>query len=150
LDLLHQAAHVRMEGKAAWFHASARQVGWEQSLWEGVFRALGYKHNVWPMQRLGELRSRWHTPRSQSLALQSRLLGISGLLPDELSRGRSTGDANVREVWDQWWRERDEFSDCILPRDVWRFHALRPANHPQRRLALASRWLEAGDLTSKL
>jgi Protein of unknown function (DUF2851) len=28
-----------------------------------------------------------------------------------------------------------------LPREVWKFHGLRPANHPQRRLALASHWL---------
>ena len=39
-----------------------------------------------------------------------------------------------------WWRERDDFSDCVLPRALWHFHGLRPANHPQRRLALASYW----------
>jgi hypothetical protein len=44
-------------------------------------------------------------------------------------------------VWDFWWRERDAFSDVILPRVAWRFHGLRPANHPRRRLALASHWL---------
>ncbi len=46
LELLLQAAHVRLRSKAAQFQARARQVGWEQSLWEGLFRALGYKHNV--------------------------------------------------------------------------------------------------------
>lgn len=56
LDLLHQAAHVRLQSKAAQFQARARVVGWEQALWEGLFRALGYKHNVWAMQRLAELR----------------------------------------------------------------------------------------------
>ncbi len=150
LELLHQAARVRLQCKAAQFHARARQVGWEQSLWEGIFRALGYKNNSWPMQRLAELRPRWQTPRAKSLAVQARLLGISGLLPVELSRARTTGDNYVRQIWDQWWRERDEFSDCVLPRDVWHFHALRPANHPQRRLALASQWSEAGDLAAKL
>jgi Ni,Fe-hydrogenase III component G len=30
---------------------------------------------------------------------------------------------------------------CILPRPAWKFHGLRPANHPQRRLALAAHWL---------
>jgi hypothetical protein len=59
LELLHQAAQVRLRGKAAQFQARARHAGWEQALWEGVFRALGYKHNTWPMQRLGELRTRW-------------------------------------------------------------------------------------------
>jgi hypothetical protein len=46
LDLLHQAAHVRLQSKAAQFQARARRVGWEQSHWEGLFRAPGYKHNV--------------------------------------------------------------------------------------------------------
>jgi Protein of unknown function (DUF2851) len=150
LDLLHQAAHVRWHSKAAQFQARARQVGWEQSLWEGLFRALGYKHNVWPMQRLAELRSRWQTPRSQPLALQARLFGISGLLPVELTRSQAGSDQYTRRVWDQWWRERDEFSDCILPRALWRLHGSRPANHPQRRLALASRWTMADDLAAKL
>jgi hypothetical protein len=144
LDLLHQAAHVRLQSKAAQFQARARRVGWEQSLWEGLFRALGFKHNVWPMQRLAELRPRWQTPRTQPLALQARLFGISGLLPLELTRSQTGADHYVRRIWDQWWRERDEFSDCILPRALWRLHGSRPANHPQRRLALASRWSVAG------
>jgi hypothetical protein len=150
LDLLHQAARVRLESKAAQFQARARQVGWEQSLWEGLFRALGYKHNVWPMQRLAELRPRWQTPQTRYLALEARLFGISGLLPADLTRAQTAADEYVRQVWDQWWRERDEFSDCILPRGLWHFHALRPANHPERRLALASRWCEKNDLASKL
>jgi Protein of unknown function (DUF2851) len=55
-DLLHQAAEVRLHSKASQFQARAKQAGWEQSLWEGLFRALGYKHNVWAMQRVAELR----------------------------------------------------------------------------------------------
>jgi hypothetical protein len=149
-DLLHQAAEVRLHSKAAQFQARARQAGWEQSLWEGLFRALGYKHNVWPMQRLAELRPRWHQPRAQLAGVQARLFGISGLLPVELTRAQTGADGYVRRVWDQWWRERDEYSDCILPRALWRFHGLRPANHPQRRLALATHWAVADDLAFKL
>ena len=150
LELLHQAAHVRLQSKASQFQARARRVGWEQSLWEGLFRALGYKHNVWPMHCLAELRPRWHTPQTQPLALQARLFGISGLLPVELSRTQTGADHYVRRVWDQWWRERDEFSDCLLPRALWHLHGSRPANHPQRRVALASRWSLDGNLASKL
>jgi len=149
-DLLHQAAQVRLQTKAAQLQARARQMGWEQSLWEGLFRALGYKHNVWPMQRLAELRPRWATGQAEPLAVQARLFGISGLLPVELSGSQAGTDNYVRRVWDRWWRERDEFCDCILPRVLWRFHGLRPANHPQRRLALASGWSVAGDLALKL
>src|SRR5205823_1953752 len=122
----------------------------EQALWEGLFRSLGYKHNIWPMQRLAELRPRWLSKGSDSTAMQARLFGRSGLLPAELSRSQIGADRYVRRVWDQWWRERDEYSDCVLPRETWRFHGLRPANHPQRRLALASNWSVNGGLIGKL
>jgi len=78
-ELLHQAAQVRLQCKAAQFEARAKQAGWEQALWEGLFRALGYKHNTWPMQRLGELRPRWLSQNGDPLGVQARLFGISGL-----------------------------------------------------------------------
>lgn len=149
-ELLRQAAQVRLAGKAGQFQARARQAGWEQALWEGLFRALGYKHNVWPMQRLGELRPRWAAEGGDPLTLQARLLGLSGLLPVELVRSKSGADEYVRRLWDDWWRERDQFLDCILPREIWRLHGLRPANHPQRRLALAAGWSLSGDLAARL
>lgn len=151
LDLLHQAAHVRLRSKAALFGARARQVGWEQALWEGLFRALGYKHNIWPMQRLGELRPRWFDGANRAAEpIQARLLGLSGLLPVELSRAAEGSDRYLRGLWDCWWRERDQFGDVMLPRAIWRLHGLRPANHPQRRLALAAGWSMAGPLAAKL
>jgi Protein of unknown function (DUF2851) len=148
--LLREAASVRLQSKAAHFRARAQYAGWEQSLWEGLFRALGYKHNVWPMQNLAESRQLWAHGADSALGLQARLLGISGLLPPELPRGQAGGDSYLRQVWDRWWRERDEFSDCILPRASWNFHGLRPANHPRRRLALAAHWLATGDMVPKL
>ncbi len=148
--LLDAAAHVRFQTKAAQFHARARHAGWEQALWEGLFRALGYKHNVWPMQNLAESRLRWANGANSAFVLQARLLGISGLLPAELPRAGKRADGYVRRLWDCWWREREGFSDCILPRSVWKFHGLRPANHPQRRLALVAHWIASGDLVQKL
>ena len=148
--LLQEAARVRFAAKAAQFQARARHAGWEQALWEGLFRALGYKHNTWPMHCLAETRERWADRAASPLLLQARLLGLGSLLPAEVSRPPSGEDGFVRRVWDCWWRERDEFSDAILPREIWRFHGLRPANHPQRRLALAAHWLASGDLPARL
>ena len=148
--LLREAAQVRLQAKASQFQARARQAGWEQALWEGLFRALGYKHNVWPMQCLAETRSRWARDAASPLAVQARLLGLSGMLPVDLDRAQAKADGYLRRVWDCWWRERDEFEDCILPGKLWRFHGLRPANHPQRRLALAAHWLFGGVLTARL
>jgi len=148
--LLNEAARVRFESKAAHFESRARQAGWEQALWEGLFRGLGYKHNVWPMLRLAELRPRLAPakPKLQPIALQARLFGAAGLLPHE--SGREDSQTYFRQLWDCWWRERDDFSDCMLPRALWHFHGLRPANHPQRRLALASHWWMANKLVKEL
>jgi hypothetical protein len=145
--LLHPAARARFENKAAQYRARARNAGWEQTLWEFLFRALGYKHNAWPMQYLAEqctrlLASLENTPAGEMVpALQARLLGAGGLLPAELTRVQRSSDSYLRRAWDFWWRERDAFSDVILPRVAWRFHGMRPVNHPRRRLALASHWL---------
>jgi hypothetical protein len=151
-ELLHQAALVRLQGKAAQFHARARQTGWEQALWEGLCRALGFRHNLWPMQRLAELRLRLCPTESRltAPALQARLLGVAGLLPTELPRAAASGSNYLRNLWDYWWREREAFSDCLLPRSLWRLAGLRPANHPERRLALAAHWLHAGGLPARL
>jgi hypothetical protein len=150
-QLLNEAALVRLQSKAADFYARARQAGWEQALWEGLLRALGYKQNIWPMQRVAELRSRLCEGRALSAVhLQSRLLGVSGLLPGDLSRERTRADRYLRDVWDVWWRERDAYHDCVLPRTLWRLNALRPANHPQRRLALAAHWWSGGDVVARL
>jgi uncharacterized protein DUF2851 len=149
-DLLHQAARVRFEVKSAQILARTRHVGWEQALWEGLFRALGYKQNAWPMQNLAESRAHWFSASGTVAECQARLLGISGLLPAELPRGQTGANKYLRGIWDQWWREREQFAEFILPRSVWRFNSLRPANHPQRRLALAAHWLASGDLISRL
>ena len=148
--LLRDAASVRFQHKTAHYRARARHVGWERSLWEGLFRALGYKQNAWPMQHLAESHPRWACGADSVFDLQARLLGVSGLLPLELSRAQPAGDGYLRRIWDRWWRERDEFNDCILPRTTWKFRGLRPANHPQRRLALAAHWLADGDTLPQL
>lgn len=153
-EVLHQAALTRLRHKAAALAARARQAGWDQALWEGLFAALGYKNNVWPMRRVAELipriLGRSTQPRLSVPALQARLFGVAGLLPGDLTRTRPGADRHLRQLWDHWWRDRAEFSDVLLPHGLWRFHGLRPANHPQRRLALAAHWLAARDLPDKL
>ena len=150
-DLLNQAAFVRFQGKAKQSQARAREAGWEQALWEGLFRALGYKHNVWPMQRLAELRSQLlQDATGGGIHIQARLLGVSGLLPDEPGAVHRSSGPYVRQLWDHWWRERNSWFDHVLPKALWRFGGLRPANHPQRRLALTSHWLTKKSLTASI
>lgn len=146
-ELLSQAALIRLQRKAAGLQARARDAGWENALWEGIFRALGYKQNSWPFLRLAESLPELRDPGLPALTWQARLLGVAGLLPSQAPPG---AEKYLRQVWDMWWRERERFSSLILPKSVWRFNGLRPANHPQRRLALASHWLASGDLFAHL
>jgi hypothetical protein len=124
--------------------------GWEQALWESLFRALGYKHNSWAMQNLAEHRPRLAEACADPLHWQARLLGVGGLLPAELAAHQNAAGKYLRRLWDLWWRDRDAFGDCLLPARLWRLGGLRPANHPQRRLALASHWLHSGSLPARL
>ena len=147
--LLHQAALVRLHGKSLQLLHRARVAGWEQALWEGMFRALGYKHNTWPMQCVGELRPRLQEGTPGALHWQARLFGVGGLLPEEMD-GRRSGTVHARRLWDGWWRERDAFADCLIPRTLWHLGGTRPVNHPQRRLALAAQWLAVPRWTERL
>jgi hypothetical protein len=142
-ELIRQSAAVRLQAKAAQFQARARQVGLQQSLWEGIFGALGYKHNVWPMRRLAELLPAMSAPASErsSTEWQALLFGIAGILPTDLPQNRSRAARYVRSLWDIWWRERDRYVESTLPHALWRFAGCRPANHPERRLALMAHWL---------
>ena len=74
-SLLREAAQVRFQAKAAQLRARARQAGWEQALWEGLFRGLGYKHNVWPMQCLAETRPHWAGPGASPLGVAGASAG---------------------------------------------------------------------------
>lgn len=152
-SLLSQAADARLRSKAATLQASARQGGWSQALWEGLFTALGYKQNTWPMRRLGELAPTItgdiNHPRPE-IRLQARLFGIAGLLPTELpGRGTEAG-SEVTRMWEAWWREAAAMENLILPRSAWKWSNIRPSNHPQRRLALAAHWLALGGLPDRL
>ena len=102
------------------------------------------------MLNLAESRPHWGCGADSAFELQARLLGVSGLLPDELTRSQKLPDTFLRRAWDSWWRDRDAFADCILPRAVWRFHGLRPANHPQRRLALAAHWMASENFIERI
>lgn len=149
-DLLEQAALFRLHARAEQFKARAREAGWTQALWEGTFRALGYKHNAWPMLRLAELRPHWKQQHASRTEVLARLLGLSGLLPSDLGTARTPSSQYVRRLWDCWWRDRDELAEWILPPEIWRLAGIRPANQPQRRLALAAHWIVQGDLSDRL
>ena len=147
-ELLQQAALIRFQRKGLELEFRARQSGWEQALWEGLFRGLGYKQNVWPMLRIAELAPRLRDSENSVTAWQARLLGVSGFLDAAHEKGRD--QPYLQTLWGHWWREREKFQDVVLPRALWRMNGLRPANQPQRRLALAAHWLAAKSFSARL
>ena len=150
-ELLDQAAMVRLRTKAMMMERRARRHGWDAALWHGLFRALGYKHNVWPMQHLAE-----QLPLLQALGAtdatgwQARLLGTAGLLTDNLRGQTDAAQEWLQTLWHHWWREREALEMITLPGTAWRLGGLRPANHPIRRLVLLAHWLARGDLVARL
>lgn len=150
-NLLRQAALVRLQIKADIFTRHAREHGWDAALWHGLFRALGYKHNTWPMQNLAErLPAMQRSGTADAIGWQARLLGCAGLLIDNLHAQTASARRHLRQLWDHWWRERDELAAHQIPIALWRFSGLRPANHPTRRLALLAHWLARDDLPVRL
>ncbi len=149
-ELLQQAAECRLDMKASLIQARAQDVGWDQSLHEALFRGLGYKQNAWPMQGLAERMVRHITQDSGNLSSkqsQALLLGAAGLLPQEEAK---VTDPFLKDLWSRWWRERSSLIDHCLPKSLWRFHGLRPANHPQRRIALGACWISDKGLIRNL
>lgn len=141
-ELVRQAALARLARKSGAFAARARHAGWHRALWEGLLGGLGFRHNVWPMRRVAELLGPDDNPSpGDVVAAQACLLGVAGLLPPDSAARHPT---QFRALWDRWWHERDRFHGLILPADAWRLGGVRPANHPQRRLALAAHWMSAG------
>lgn len=151
-QILQQAAQARLLRKAEQIQARARQVGWDGALWEGLFGALGYKRNVWPMRRLGELleplRNDAGSDPASIITLQARFLGVSGLMPVELPSG-GVGEY-LRGIWNVWWREAEAYREWQIPKGLWTLGGIRPANHPQRRVATAAHWAARPDLPQRL
>ena len=100
------------------------------------------------MQRVAELLPRVCDAGHSLVAWQARLFGISGFL--EASHEKSRQHEHLQILWDHWWRDRENFQEVVLPKSLWRLNGLRPANQPQRRLALAAHWLASGNFPARL
>jgi hypothetical protein len=137
-SLLNGAAQFRLRKKAAQIRNKIESHGRDETVFQEVANALGYKENRLPFtliaQRLDLKLLRSNPPNAEAL-----LFGVAGFLESpDLGVYKTTTRQYVRDLWDRWWPHRDEFQRMILPRNVWRITGTRPANHPQRRLAALS------------
>ncbi len=135
--LVCEAARYRLHRKREGFARAARLVGADDALFQGLATGLGYKNNKLPFllvaQRLG-----W--ARARSGEGEALLFGLAGFLRAvDFDRGDEEERRYLGGLWRQWWPLRDAEARLILPETAWKFAAIRPANHPHRRMgALAA------------
>ena len=152
--VLSAAAQYRMGIKNRRWQGLASVRGYDQALFQSLATTLGYKENKLPFALLAQ-RLPITVLRAEPEAAAALLLGLGGFL----HAPEFGSDANalerrgyLRGCWEAWWPRRGALDRLILPPAAWKLWGLRPANHPQRRLAalaqLAARWREVRALIS--
>jgi hypothetical protein len=143
-SVLDAAAQFRLRQKANRIRNKIDLHGRDETLFQEIATALGYKENKLPFtlltQRLPLRLLRQNLEDSEAL-----LFGIAGFLetPD-LDVYKKSAREYVRQLWDRWWPHRNDLQRLILSSEAWHISGTRPLNHPQRRLAalavLAREW----------
>jgi hypothetical protein len=107
-----------------------------QTFYEAFMAALGYKQNTQAFRRLAQLLplSEW-TKATAPATHYARLLQLAGLLPDTAKAKDEASRELIRRLWDLAWRNPVSAPDAPI---AWKLGAMRPANHPARRIAVAA------------
>ena len=142
--VLDAAARFRLRRKASRIGKKIDAYGRDETLFQEIATALGYKENKLPFTLLTQ-RLPLRSLRESAENCEALLFGAAGFLetPD-LDIYKKSARRYVRQLWDRWWPHRDDLLRLILPVKAWHFSGTRPVNHPQRRLAalavLAREW----------
>ena len=143
-SVLDAAAQFRLRKKANRIRNKIDLHGRDETLFQEMATALGYKENKLPFTLLTQ-RLPLQLLRENLEDCEALLFGTAGFLemPD-LDVYKKSARKYVRQLWDRWWPHRDDLHRLILPSKAWHLSGTRPLNHPQRRLAalavLAREW----------
>src|SRR5207244_4571058 len=134
-SVLGSAAQFRLRQKANRIRNKIDTHGRDETLFQEIASALGYKENKLPFTLLAQ-RLPLRLLRENVRSCEALLFGGAGFLetPD-LDVYKKSAREYVRNLWDGWWPHRDALQRFILPANTWRLSSTRPLNHPQRRLA---------------
>lgn len=130
--LIEAAAAFRLHQKCGMFRRATRLRGQDEALFEAMAAAMGFKNNKIPFLLVAERASlaRARAPDGEAL-----LFGLAGFLKaGHFDQGDDEARKYLRELWERWWGIRDRELRLILPGDAWTFSAVRPSNHPHRRM----------------
>jgi Protein of unknown function (DUF2851) len=135
--LVEAAASFRLRRKCEIFQRAARLRGHEEALFEAVAAAMGFKNNKIPFLLVAQRASLARAKLDDGEAL---LFGLAGFLSaGHFDLGDRDARGYLKRLWEQWWAMRDRERRLILPEGAWTYSAVRPANHPHRRMgALAA------------
>jgi Protein of unknown function (DUF2851) len=130
--LIEAGCTYRLHRKRQAFQFAARLAGPDDALLQGLAVGLGYKNNKIPFLLVAQ---RTGLSRARSVDGEALLFGLAGFLQaKDFDRADDEEKKYLSTLWDDWWRLRDREARLILPTDAWKFAALRPANHPHRRM----------------
>src|SRR5947199_6728263 len=134
-SVLGGAAQFRLRQKANRIRNKIDAHGRDETLFQEIASALGYKENKLPFTLLAQ-RLPLQFLRENVRNCEALLFGAAGFLEtSDLDTYKKSAREYVRQLWDRWWPHRDELQRLMLPAKVWRLSSTRPLNHPQRRLA---------------
>jgi hypothetical protein len=142
--VLDAAAQFRLRQKANRIRNKIDLHGRDETLFQEIATALGYKENKLPFTLLTQ-RLPLRLLRESFDDCEALLFGIAGFLTTPgADRFEKSARDYVRQLWDRWWPHRDHLQRLILSSEGWHLSGTRPLNHPQRRLAalavLAREW----------
>ncbi|CAN5793527.1 DUF2851 family protein [soil metagenome] len=139
LGVITGAAQFRLQRKTARLRRMRETHGRDETLFQEVAAALGYKNNKLPFTLIAQ-RLSLAALRAQPDDAEALLFGVAGFLREpDLSVYKSGTRAYLRTLWERWWPHRDSMQRLVLAPELWRLTGARPLNHPQRRLgALAA------------
>ena len=144
LDLQRSAALHRASEKARRLQRSINVHGVNETLWQALARALGYRNNQLPFTLISQ-RLNIRSLLQDVENIEPLLFGAAGFLNANLV-DRAEGDSQdyLRNLWERWWQLRSEYELAHSRALTWKMAGVRPVNHPHRRLgaltALALSW----------
>ena len=134
-SVLAAAAQFRLRKKAARLARMSDLHGADEVLFQALAAALGYKNNKLAFTLIAQQLPLKFLQQAGD-DLDALLFGVGGFLgASDFTPFDLDTRLYLRGLWDRWWRVRDRFARLVLPPDAWRMAAIRPTNHPQRRLA---------------
>jgi hypothetical protein len=142
LELIESAAQHRLRLKSNRIHALVATQGREQAVFQALAQTLGYRSNQRPFVILSQRLPVKSLLKEPALSREALLFGVSGFL-EALPPDQTSADTRsyLRGLWSEWWKLRDRCLRWLEPQHElrWKLAAIRPGNHPQRRLgALAA------------